>query len=498
MNKTITKLIVAVLAVVGMNVALLAADVAQIGETKYASINDALCDAAYVLEGDVEIKLLADVEEDLADDYLFYKNVKLTTEVEGGVTVDFGYEYGRTVWALVEYGSGKLTVGEGVTVTGLGQLLSGFGTENDVVDVEGDVTVRQLWAYGGTVNVKPTATVTAGYGDGMVKLRYGSAINVTGEGQNAVQFAAGYVSGDYYGDKTLSLTDTRMTAEWLANDGTDGFTVNLDNARLELNGALDLGWNATGVINMTLDSSIAASEILNVDEINVDATGVVEPVKLIDCTGAGAMTLADYGTVNVKGGVAFVRKNDLWVRNEADVEAELAEEEDENAYAYTEEDLEEIRWIADYIAEQGVDAAGFASDDLDPVRFIEWVDNSGAETMEDLLNATNLFAAYAFNLPFNAFADGDFSMTTEILSGVPEDGWTTIVLHVKAGATELDIGAINANVIVKYGQSLDAMEEYLLSEKNVEVVEDGEGHARATLVLGPPEGSSHFFKVSLR
>lgn len=498
MNKIIKMLTIATATVIGMNSDLLAADVAQIGETRYESINEAFYDAAYVLEGDiVEIKLLADVTEPLTADYLFGNNVVLTTEVENGVTVDLGYERGGSIHALIALDSNTLAVADGVSIIGLGQLFSGFGTEGDVVEIDGGVMAREIWVYGGTFNVNASAAVVSDYGTGLVKLYGECEMNVTGQGQEAVQFAAECIKCEKNGTKALNLANTYMTAEWLANYGDADFALNLDNAKLELNCELDLG---AGTLNLKGNSLVIASGIYNASAINIDMTGVAGPVKVIDCTGYGEMTLSDYGAVSVIGGAATVIDSDLWVYDGSDetLAALRSECEAASAYVYSEEELEEFRSVADFIAECGNDCGSFTNKNLNLVKFIDWINSCEFESVEEFLATPYLYEAYAFNLPFDTFAEAEPKLMLDIRHETPETGYTTIIMYVKAGEQVLELNSINADVFLYFGQKLDAMEEFLVPEDYAEFGKDEAGHSCATIVIGPPEGASAYFKVSVR
>ena len=296
--------------------------VAQIGETVFSSINAAFAAVNGQSGDDVTIKILKDVTEELTTDYEFAKNVTLATDVEGGVTLNFGFVYGRGVWALLATKGHILNIEEDVTITNLSQLFGGYyyNDSSDVVNVGGVANLQQLWAcWGDVVNVLPTARIVMGYGDGMIKLRCGT-LNVTGTKNDAddKQLTGGYITADNDGAKSLNLKDTYVSTSWLVNSGTGTITLDLDNATLELNhessNGLNLGADATGTINMKNGSLIVTPKLQNVDVINVDATGLTAPVKVVDYTGAGSMTLADYGTINVENGIAYVEDNDLFVR----------------------------------------------------------------------------------------------------------------------------------------------------------------------------------------
>lgn len=165
---------------------------------------------------------------------------------------------------------------------------------------------------------------------------------------------------------------------------------------------------------------------------------------------------------------------------------------------YHENDLANARYTADVFAKYGIDCTSFSDKNLDLVKFIDWLEWCGIRTTDEIYTTPHLFEAYAFNLPFDAFVNGKPSMSIDIHGGVPDVGWTTIVLHVRAGDVELDVDTINANVFVKHGDSLEDMEEVLLDRECIEAVTDEAGHTRTALVIAPPAGSSHFFKVSVR
>jgi len=73
--------------------------------------------------------------------------------------------------------------------------------------------------------------------------------------------------------------------------------------------------NANGSIEIDATSQIKCNAIANAGTISINATDLTGAVKVIDVTGDQAMTLADFGTVNVIGSsVAYVDGNDLYVK----------------------------------------------------------------------------------------------------------------------------------------------------------------------------------------
>lgn len=302
--------------------------VAQIGETKYETINDAIKAVNSQPGDDVTIKILCDIKEKLGDDYELFKNVNLVTDVEGGVTVDFDHVSTDDDSSIETVGK-TLTIAEGVNIVRIYQLFNGYyANRTDTTDIYGDAELCQLWAANDSiVNIYPTAHVVMGCCEGMVKLRWSGTLNVTGSANDSQnkQLSGGYIWTDYPGVKTVNLKDTYVSTAWLTvddepgNQGGGSLNLSLDNATLETahesNNGVSYG-AAGGTISMKNGSLIIAGAIQNVTTITIDGASYgAEAVKVIDYTGAGTMTLADYATtVTVTGDMkAEVRDNDLWI-----------------------------------------------------------------------------------------------------------------------------------------------------------------------------------------
>ncbi len=113
----------------------------------------------------------------------------------------------------------------------------------------------------------------------------------------------------------LTLDNTTLVTDDLKGTSSDGTTsayeVELKNGS-QMTLAGDFGVIAEGVVTIEAGSQIAAKSISNKGTINIDATDS-DLVKVIDYTGTDTLTLESYGTVNVTGGKACVKNNDLWV-----------------------------------------------------------------------------------------------------------------------------------------------------------------------------------------
>lgn len=303
--------------------------VAIIGEQGYETINAAFADVNNQTGDDVTIKILCDIKEKLGDDYELFKNVNLVTDIEGGVTVDFDHVSTDGDSSIETVGK-TLTIAEGVNIVRIYQLFNGYyANRTDTTDIYGDAELCQLWAANDSiVNIYPTAHVVMGCCNGMVKLRWSGTLNVTGSANDSQnkQLSGGYIWTDYPGVKTVNLKDTYVSTAWLTvddkpgNQGGGSLNLSLDNATLETahESATGVSYGAAGgTISMKNGSLIIAGAIQNVTTITIDGASYgTEAVKVIDYTGSGTMTLADYATtVTVTGGEmkAEVRDNDLWI-----------------------------------------------------------------------------------------------------------------------------------------------------------------------------------------
>ena len=291
----------------------------------------------------VVIKILKDVEtaEWTSEvDLEWTKNVVIDTTVAAGVTINL-----ENVNLFDENGK-DMVISENVTISKVGQLGS---YQANTVTLNGNVNAYQLWAYQGTVFVNPSANVTL-YTDGQMGMWSGGHYAIQGDLADAVNANIGsltpQINGGYFkyffGNNSVSLKDTYVNAAlvtWDDRYSNYQFDLSLTNSILvvgsENQTGLDLGSQSTGIISlqssriissvgrvtinandtvyMDWKSSITATTFANNGVINIDATGIAEPVKVIDYTGSGTMALADYGTVNVTGGTAYVDGNDLWI-----------------------------------------------------------------------------------------------------------------------------------------------------------------------------------------
>ena len=315
----------------------------------YSTLKSALQAINDSAAGEYVVDVLTDVKEIIGEFGISEGHiVTVDSTAQGGVTIDFDGDCEN--WNSYFYPiDGTLTFGENVKVV---NLTSAYSYPNGNLVFNGDATLSAFWTYYSTVTITESARVHMGLGDGVIQMAGGN-LNVTGtlaageaatktlaEVKNNQQLSGGYVQFRY-GTPTLALKDTIFDTTWIkyeAGNGTGTFTLDLDNAAVYLNqSGFDLGEAPTGIVNlkngsrlvvngdtvkinasdavnMDWKSSITARTFTNNGEVNIDATGITQPVKVIDYTGNGTMALADYGTVEVTSGEAYVEDNDLWVK----------------------------------------------------------------------------------------------------------------------------------------------------------------------------------------
>jgi len=213
----------------------------------------------------------------------------------------------------------SVTIGDSVYVRQNGQLnLSGATVTADYNCIYGEVNVLN----GSTYTVKGANFYVSGRvsSDKMAKDK--AIITVDGSTLDftktyALEMSNGLDSNPYAGSGALILQNG-ATANgsniWLGDnaDGSLGtIAVESTDSTLTLSGYLRIG---EGDYVSLKNSLVTLKSITNNGEIYIDATGLEAPTKVIDYTGTGTMTLADYGKVTVLGdGVVYVENNDLFV-----------------------------------------------------------------------------------------------------------------------------------------------------------------------------------------
>lgn len=337
--------------------------VAEIGTVKYETV-DAAMEAAAANETATTVKLLAESVDE---------TVVPTWYIKGDVTVDADSAV-KATFAPIENAADApdidgmayiasddaekartITVGEKVTLSfpntakETGAFYIGYGKDRNWAPTHLVLNGR-IEAYEPYIGVGSSLTVSK---TGSLKslsecllMRRGSTVTVTGTdgawSAEKPQVALGYGSqqGGEVTFKDTFVTGGAFWTMWNRNGNADVATkLTLDNTaftagafkgtassgetsayQVELkNGAKmtiagDFAVIAEGAVTIEAGSLIIAKSIANAGTFIVDATGITAPVKVFDYTGTVEMTLADYGTVNVVGGEAYVEDGDLWVR----------------------------------------------------------------------------------------------------------------------------------------------------------------------------------------
>ena len=338
--------------------------VAQVGTTKYDTV-DAAMEAAAASETATTVNLISESEDATLVPTWFIKN-DVTIDADSAVTATFAPVEnaddapdtdGMAYLASFDAKSTRtVTVGENVTLSfpntavKKGALYFGYGSDGNWAPMNMMINGR-VEAYLPYLGAQSTMTISK---TGSLKAlaenlitRWGSTMTVTGTDgawtATKPQVSLGYASQqggevtfkdtfvkagswwqmwnrngrDDYATK-LTLDNTSFVADAFKGSVKDGGTtsayeVELKNSsRMTISG--DFGVIAEGSVTIEAGSLIIAKSIDNAGTFIVDATGITAPVKVFDYTGTVEMTLADYGTVNVVGGEAYVEDGDLWVR----------------------------------------------------------------------------------------------------------------------------------------------------------------------------------------
>ena len=340
--------------------------VAEIGTVKYETV-DAAMEAAAANETATTVKLLAESVDE---------TVVPTWYIKGDVTVDADSAV-KATFAPIENAADApdtdgmayiasddaekartITVGEKVTLSfpntakETGAFYIGYGKDGKWAPTHLVLNGR-IEAYEPYIGAGSSLTVSK---TGSLKslsecllMRRGSTVTVTGTdgawSAEKPQVALGY--GSQQGGE-VTFTDTFVTGGafwtmWNRNGNADVATkLTLDNTtftagafkgtassgetsayQVELkNGAKmtiagDFAVIAEGAVTIEAGSLLTAKSISNAGTLTVRADALTDAVRVVDYTGTGAMTLADYGTVKAEGGELYVEDNDLWIRRPA-------------------------------------------------------------------------------------------------------------------------------------------------------------------------------------
>ena len=340
--------------------------VAEIGTVKYETV-DAAMEAAAANETATTVKLLAESVDE---------TVVPTWYIKGDVTVDADSAV-KATFAPIENAADApdtdgmayiasddaekartITVGEKVTLSfpntakKTGAFYIGYGKDGNWAPTHLVLNGR-IEAYEPYIGVGSSLTVSK---TGSLKslsecllMRRGSTVTVTGTdgawSAEKPQVALGYGSqqGGEVTFKDTFVTGGAFWTMWNRNGNADVATkLTLDNTaftagafkgtassgetsayQVELkNGAKmtiagDFAVIAEGAVTIESGSLLTAKSISNAGTLTVRADALTDAVRVVDYTGTGAMTLADYGTVKAEGGELYVEDNDLWIRRPA-------------------------------------------------------------------------------------------------------------------------------------------------------------------------------------
>ena len=340
--------------------------VAQVGTTKYDTV-DAAMEAAAANETATTVKLLAESVDE---------TVVPTWYIKGDVTVDADSAV-KATFAPIENAADApdtdgmayiasddaekartITVGEKVTLSfpntakETGAFYIGYGKDGNWAPTHLVLNGR-IEAYEPYIGVGSSLMVSK---TGSLKslsecllMRRGSTVTVTGTdgawSAEKPQVALGYGSqqGGEVTFKDTFVTGGAFWTMWNRNGNADVATkLTLDNTaftagafkgtassgetsayQVELkNGAKmtiagDFAVIAEGAVTIESGSLLTAKSISNAGTLTVRADALTDAVRVVDYTGTGAMTLADYGTVKAEGGELYVEDNDLWIRRPA-------------------------------------------------------------------------------------------------------------------------------------------------------------------------------------
>ena len=345
--------------------------VAAIGDVKYETV-DAAMEAAAANETATTVKLLAEsVDETIVP----------TWYIKGDVTIDADSAV-KATFAPIENAADApdtdgmaylasddaekartITVGEKVTLSfpntakKKGAFYVGYGKDGNWAPTHLVLNGR-IEAYlpyigaGSSLTISKTGSLKS-LSENLIT-RYGSTMTVTGtdgawsaenpqvdlgyssQQGGEVTFKDTFASGGAYWTMwnrngnadvatRLMLDNTTFTAEAFNGSEksageTSAYQVELKNGS-KMTIAGDFAVIAEGAVTIEAGSLLTAKSISNAGTLTVRADALTDAVKVIDYTGMGAMTLADYGTVKAEGGELYVEDNDLWIRRSTAVAA---------------------------------------------------------------------------------------------------------------------------------------------------------------------------------
>lgn len=249
--------------------------VAQVGENKYETVQEALQDA--IGSNASELKILSDVREKMIDDFYLVINANLTITADAPVKVEF-YNQGTSYDFVVgSNNSNTLTIDENVSFDLTDRVIwLGFYGNNVDVDVKGYLGGYQIW-HGADTTVTASGTLDS-YGEALV-MRRGATMTIDG----------GKVEANYFNILSGNIVAENATIDcgafWIANTesyaGEGNVNISLKDSTL----------TSTG----NLKSNTAHADGVKIELVNSTA-------KFVDFDGYGASVLDASTTLTVGAG----------------------------------------------------------------------------------------------------------------------------------------------------------------------------------------------------
>lgn len=250
--------------------------VAQVGETTYTSVLDAM--AAAIEAGASEVKLLADSRELMPTDIEWVLNADLTITADVPVKVAFNNE--GTAYDIVvnSNNNNTLTISENVHIELEDRViwLGYYGNNVDVI-VEGTLEGYQIW-HGADTTVTETGTLVAS-GEAMV-LRRGATLTVDGGKINANYFSI--LSGNIDAKNATIVSGPIWVSNTGNYDNEGGVSLKLDNSTWTSTGNIKLASEKTATMELT-----NGSVVTTVGASVIDANSAVVADSSSSCTASG-------------------------------------------------------------------------------------------------------------------------------------------------------------------------------------------------------------------
>ncbi|MCI6287399.1 MAG: VCBS repeat-containing protein [Lentisphaeria bacterium] len=279
-------------------------------------------DVVFEKEGNANIVVGKDVTFNIADninDFAVYygNNLDLYGTIKGGQNYGSLYLYqgDHTIHAEGTLATGRLQSRyDSVTVLGAEGETRRYAEDVAVADrTDAQVHINFLFQESGTFAAKDTfvnvGAANGGDGHGIYDSNKGGVRDTNAPVFNFANTKLNAYQIQLQRDETTFGADgsvITITAEFNTNG-----TVNLTNTKLTVGKTL----TNTGSFSFDLASTVTVGSLVNSSTITVDMTGAsADTVLLIDYTGNGVMTLADYGSVTLSDAnySTMVINNDLY------------------------------------------------------------------------------------------------------------------------------------------------------------------------------------------